>query len=173
VKRVVLTLLLVSISAVSHAEVRWCSISALGPGQNLIYPPIARAARVYGHVMERVLYSPGSGATSFEFISGPRMLSAGLEDQMRHWTISTMSTGNASCMTLVVADFKLDESSGDSRSQPIDVLTPSILQLQVSTTPVCLCDPGAVISRAPIYRRVGHALSEGARKLFDLRHSLR
>jgi hypothetical protein len=169
VKRFALTLLLVTISAVAHAEVRWCSISSLGPGQNLIYPPIARAARVGGHVMERVIFTPGGGATSFEFISGPKMLSAALEEQMRRWTISTNAVGPDTCITLAVADFMLDENSGDSSEKPIDISIPSILQLHVSTTPVCLCDPAGTVSRAPFYRRTGDTILRAIRKLLGLR----
>ena len=169
VKGIVVAVLLGAASMVAHADARWCSISSLGPGQNLIYPPIARAARVGGHVMERVIFTPGGGATSFEFISGPKMLSAALEEQMRRWTISTNAVGPDRCMTLAVADFMLDENSGDSSAKPIDILIPSILQLYVSTTPVCLCDPAGTVSRAPFYRRTGDTILRTIRKLLGLR----
>jgi len=169
VKAICVAVLLGAISMVAHADARWCTMSSLGPGQNLIYPPIARAARVSGHVMERVIYSPGKGATSFEFISGPKMLSAALEEQMRGWTISTNAVGPDACMTLAVADFMLDENTGDSSANPIDISIPSILQLHVFTTPICLCDPAGTVSRAPFYRRAGDTILRAIRKLLGLR----
>jgi len=170
VKAICVAVLLGAISMVAHADARWCSISSLGPGQNLIYPPIARAARVSGHVMERVIYSPGKGATSFEFISGPGMLSKGLEDQMRRWTISTVATGDAPCMTLVIADFKLDERSGDSTAQPMDVSVSSIVHMQVSTAPLIISDPAIdATTKASWPYRIGYSVRNGFRKVFGVR----
>jgi len=155
-QKLLLALFITATAGTCCAQPRWCTITSLGPGQNLLYPPIAKAARVQGHVMERVIYLPGGGALSFEFISGPRMLAASLEDQMKEWIIRTSASGDAPCTTLVIADFTLDDTSGEARNTPIDVSIRSILQLKVSTTPICLCDPEAVITHKPFYRRFGH-----------------
>lgn len=154
--------------AMCHAEPRWCSITSLGPGQNLAYPPIAKVALVHGHVMERVIYSPGGGATSFEYISGPKMLSEGLEKQMRDWTIQTSATGDAPCVTLVVADFTLDDTAGQSTARPIDVSVSSMLHLRVSAAPLIISDPFNLVKH-PFRYRVGYAIRNGFRKLFGLR----
>ncbi|HKF48598.1 MAG TPA: hypothetical protein VKB38_14675 [Terracidiphilus sp.] len=164
-----IALLWIVTGAMCHAEPRWCSITSLGPGQNLVYPPIAKAARVQGHLMERAIYSPGGGATSFEYISGPRMLSEGLEKQMRDWTIQTSATGDAPCVTLVVADFVLDENAGQSTSKPIDLSVSSMLQLRVSAAPLIISDPaGEFVTKAPFLDRVGYAIRRRFRRLFGL-----
>jgi hypothetical protein len=155
----------------SGAERRWCSIASLGPGQNLIYPPIAKAARVEGLVMERVIYSRGGGSTSFEYISGPPLLSAGLENQIKEWKIGTTSTGDALCVTLVIAEFKLDDSLTGSVAKPIDVSVPSILRMRVSAAPLIISDPaGEVVGKAPLFSRVRYAVRKGFRRLFCARN---
>lgn len=161
----------IAAGAICHAEPRWCSITSLGPNQILRYPPLARAAQVQGHVMERVIYSPGGGATSFEFISGPRMLSDSLERQMTNWTLKTSAGGDAPCVTLVIVDFEPDQTlGGESVARPINVSVPSILQMHVNGSPLIISDPSSgYLSKPPLSYRIGHAIRSGFRKLFGLR----
>lgn len=161
-KGLVLLLTLGIVSTVSHAEPRWCSILGLGSGENLAYSPIARVARLHGIVLERVIYLPNGPVQSFDFISGPRMLSASLEQQMKSWAIKTNQRGEQLCETLVIAKFDLDDSSGQSKSYPIDVSESGILRLKVATTPVCLCDPGGVLGRKPPFQSLGY----GVKRMF-------
>ena len=157
-KSVALVLTIGVLAVVCRAEARWCAVAGLGSGQNLVYPPIARAAYVHGVVLERVIYLPNGAVQSFEFISGPRMLSAGLEQQMRDWTIKTNQSGEQACVILVIAEFNLDKSSGQSTSYPVDMSVSSILRIETTAEPVCLCDPGGYVSPRPLLQRVGHAI---------------
>src|SRR5579871_6391114 len=122
-------LLCAALTGSARADTRWCSVTSLGEKQNLFYPPIARAARVHGVVLGRVIYLPNGGLQSYEKISGPGMLSDSLNRQLKEWTFNTNAKGDEPCQTLIIAEFSLDDSSGMSSPKEIDVTIPSILRL--------------------------------------------
>jgi hypothetical protein len=148
-----LALGLVAFASLCRAEPRWCTVAGIADGKNLLYPPIARAARVYGVVLERVIYLPNGAVQSFEYITGPKMLAGGLEQQMKAWRIVTSAQGDQACVSLVIADFSLDETSGELKLYPADLSVPSILRLKASADIICLCDPGGYVSKRSILRR--------------------
>src|SRR5580693_9283481 len=102
-----------AIAAVCHAEPRWCSVTSQDPSNKLVYPPIARAARVEGVVLSHLIYAPNGKVQRVEPISGPPLLSDSLIRQMANWTVKTDATGEELCETLVIAKFTLLE--GDRR----------------------------------------------------------
>ncbi len=165
-KGAVIVLVLAAFVAACRAEPRWCPVVGKDSSDRFFYPPIARAARVSGVVLERVIYLPSGTVQSFEFVSGPPILAAGLEHEMKGWSLRTGDKGEEACVSLVIAEFRLDESSGESTSQPIDVSVPGILRLRASAAPICLCDPGGYASRRPLFQRVRRAI----RRMF-VRHS--
>jgi hypothetical protein len=164
-RKLSLVLSVAALASLSHAEARWCSITGLGEGQNLRYVPIARAARVSGVVLDRVIYLPNGTVQSFEPVSGPKMLVAGLESQMKEWTIKTNARGDEPCVSLVIADFKIDDAAGESKPKPVDVSTPSMLRLGVSGSTPCLCDPVGILGRPTLVARVRNAIRRGFGKI--------
>jgi hypothetical protein len=163
-KSVALALTLIAAAGICRAEPRWCSVTGIRDGKNLYYPPIAKAARVYGVVLERVIFFSGGEVQASDMISGPAMLSASLSQQLKSWTLETNAQGSQPCVSLVIADFQLvsgvpcENSPVDAKSYPIDVSTPSILRLKSTAGVVWLCDPGGYVSRRSIFRRVGQAI---------------
>jgi hypothetical protein len=157
-KILLLLVLIATVAGCCRAEPRWCAVTGIGENQNLIYPPIARAAHVNGVVLERVIYLPDGQVKEFEYIHGPRLLSAGLEQQIKSWSIKTDQRGEEECEALVVAEFQIDEVSGQSVAKPIDITVPGILKLGANTTPICLCDPGAEIDYGSIFQRLGRKI---------------
>lgn len=153
----------VAFVSLCRADPRWCTVTGIADGKNLVYPPIARAARVYGVVLERVVYLPNGAVQSLEYVSGPKMLAGGLEQQMMAWQIQSGARGDGPCVSLVIAEFHLDESSLQFKSNPVDLSIPSILRLRASAESICLCDPAGSVSKSPILRRW---ISRIKRKLF-------
>ena len=167
-KVVILNLALATICSVCHAEPRWCAITGFRHGGKLFYPPIARAAWIYGVVLERVIYLPDGGVQSFEFISGPRILSAGLELQMKDWSIETSASGDRECESLVIASFRLDKGLSGSEPRNADLNTPSMLRYSVEAAPLIISDPAGVIGRGPFLERVGRTIKRTFIKIFRL-----
>jgi hypothetical protein len=167
-KRLVqITICLGVLASACHAEPRWCSISEVDPSNKFSYPPIARVARVWGHVMMRMMYAPNGKVVRFEPISGPAMLSASMQSQLRDWTVKTEATGDELCMTLVIADFHLNDSADQTQTSPTIVMKPSILKMSVETYTICLCDPGGTtsISWKDPFRHLAFAIKRGVSKL--------
>jgi hypothetical protein len=94
------------------------------------------------------------------------MLSANLEQQMMKWTIKPNQSGEEACESLVIAEFDLDDSSGQSKLYPIDLSVPSILRLKVTATPACLCDPGGELGPRPPFQRITSAIKRAYHRLF-------
>jgi len=157
-----------ALASVCQAEPRWCSTSGRDPSNKFFYPPIPRAARVWGTVIMRMLYEPNGKVVRFEPISGPAILSTSLQAQMSDWIMKTDASGDELCETLVIADFHLDDSVDHSESVSKIVMGPSILRMSVETQWICLCDPGgtASISWKDPFRHVTFLIKRGVSKLF-------
>lgn len=135
-RRLVLLLIgLGALASICHAEPRWCSISGKDPSNEFFYPPIARAARVWGLVMMRMIYAPNGKVVRFEPISGPRLLSDSLRGQLSDWTVKTDVRGDELCETLVIAKFTLHDPPGTKLEGPKFTVEPSIVRLSVDTVP--------------------------------------
>jgi hypothetical protein len=141
---------LVALASVCHAEPRWCSISGKDPSNKFFYPPIARAARVWGLVMMRMIYAPNGKVIRFEPISGPPLLSATLRGQLGDWIVKTDATGEELCETLVIARFTLHDPPGTKLEGPKFTLEPSIALLSVDTEPIPSLDT-VVSDPAPLH----------------------
>lgn len=157
------------LSPLCSAEPRWCTIAAHDASNKIYYPPIAKAARVYGIVLARVVYVPNGAVENVDPISGPAMLRASLSDQLLKWpAVRTDAPGSELCETLVIADFRLHDSSQPTPQRPTVPEIQSILRLSVDSEIVCLCDPGAEIHpnwKTP-FLRFGRALKRGVAKIF-------
>jgi hypothetical protein len=170
-----LAICLAALASVCHAEPRWCSISEKDPSNKFTYPPIARAARVWGHVMMRMIYAPNGKVVRFEPISGPRLLSSSLQGQLNDWIVRTDAVGPELCQTPVIADFYLSDAGESSQNEPKVVLEPSIVRLTATTQPlvldVVISDPaplkGWKLVRFEIRSKLRHAFG----KLFGISHS--
>jgi hypothetical protein len=124
-----------ALTCLCHAEPRWCSISQKDPSNKFAYPPIARAARVTGHVMMRMIYAPNGKVVRFEPISGPALLSNSLRGQLSDWTVKTDARGDELCETLVIAEFIIHAVPGAKLEETKFTLEPSIMRLSADTEP--------------------------------------
>jgi len=118
----------------SVAETRWCQVVAVGPGNKLSYPDIARRARVSGVVQSRMTFSTNRTVLSIDRVSGPTLLGDLLKQQLKSWKIKTNVEGDEPCQTLVVATFNLDGYSLWPRYAE-KAFAPSMLDLSVSAEP--------------------------------------
>jgi hypothetical protein len=118
--------------------------------------------------MVRMIYVPNGKVVRLEPISGPQMLSASMQSQLSDWTVKTDAPGNELCMTLVIADFRLDDPNDRPHGAASIVMEPSILRMSVETQWVCLCDPGGTtsISWKDPFRHLAFAIKRGVLKLF-------
>ena len=142
-KGVVTASMLLAGLAVCHAEPRWCSVAGTDPSNKLIYPPIARAARVQGVVLAHMIYAPNGRVERVEPISGPVMLSRSLRDELMGWTVRTDAAGDEPCETLVIAEFSFSDSGNPAR---LDKAVPSILRIAVQAEILIISDPAGQLS---------------------------
>lgn len=151
--RRILPLVLISLAsaAASRADTRWCTVTGRAAQDTVVYPPIAKAARVSGLVMGRLIFSPDGKVTDFEPVMGPPMLVASLKYQLSKWTPQTNATGVEPCQTLIVARFEFCEPQipcEDNHSCSVETgvsYEPSILRIQAHSQIAWLCDPSGTI----------------------------
>lgn len=151
------------------AEPRWCSVAGKDLSNKFIYPPIARAARVSGVVLSRMIYSPSGKVLEVQPVSGPRLLSNLLTAQLIEWTVKTNVPGDELCQTLVIAEFRLHDSYA---APPVPVPQPeppSILRLLAEADPipteVVISDPGPLRGWTALRVKFGYRL----RRVFGVR----
>jgi hypothetical protein len=130
-RRLHILLCLGAIATFCHAETRWCSIVGRGSSDTLLYPPIARVARVTGVVLSRIIYTPTGQVLNVEEISGPAMLSSWTADQLKGWTVKTDASGEAFCETIVISDFRLYDKYDPVPVRPTQPALPSIFRISV------------------------------------------
>jgi hypothetical protein len=152
-----------------HAETRWCSITGRDSSDKFNYPPIAKAARVWGMVLAHMIYAPNGTVERVEAISGPPMLRTQLSDQLMKWTVvKTDAHGEELCETLVIANFELHDSTNPSIDKPLPPDGPSILRLSANDEWFIISDPAADLQqswKAP-FRRFGYALRRRITRAF-------
>ena len=85
-------------------ETRWCALKE-APQHQLSYPPIARAARLTGTVIERVTFSPQGKVLRVEALSGPPLIEKSIRSDIFAWKLDTDAVGEQPCQALIVADF--------------------------------------------------------------------
>jgi len=118
-----------------HAEARWCSITGKTVTDKLLYPPIARAARVPGTVVTRITFFPNGKITKAETIFGPVLLADSVKSQFKDWTIPTDAQGNEECMGLIIVDFNLDDQNPD---KPVAATPSGILRISIRAEVITL-----------------------------------
>jgi hypothetical protein len=167
-------LILIAVACVlpCSAQTRWCSVAGRGPQDTIVYPPVARAARVTGLVMGYLKFTPEGKVTEFEPIQGPAMLRESLKRQFSTWTLQTNAAGSELCQTLVVAKFEFCdhgvpcEDGPSCSTESVVSFEPSILRIQTRSQIVWICDPASTLTyRNPIYR-VWHSTKHTFLKLF-------
>jgi hypothetical protein len=164
-------MILTASAAICHAEPRWCSVTGTGPNDKLIYPPIAKIARVNGIVLTHVVYEPSGRVVKVEAISGPPMLSVSLAKQISGWTLKTNANGDQLCETLIIASYELNPPHGcepapEQEPKPIDLRTPSIIRMELSASPVPICDWGPDIAYRNPFQQFAYAVKRGFRRIF-------
>lgn len=130
-----LALSVMVLTAIGRAEPRWCSIVDKDPSNKVFYPPIARAARVPGVVLARIIYLPNNKVEKVETISGPPIIANGLKLQLMGWTIRTDAKGDGLCESLVIAKFTI--TAGEPKEANV-TLRQSIVQLDAEGSPPVL-----------------------------------
>ena len=160
-------ILLVTLSSLQcHGEPRWCAVSAKDSSDSLVYPPIARAARVQGVVVMRMVFAPDGKVVRTEPVFGPAMLSASLTSQLLNWTVKTDAVGDQECMTLVIAEFRFHDPDEPSRLQPQGPTAPGILRVSVDSEVLIISDPAGTISNGNPLKVFAFKLRRITRNLF-------
>lgn len=83
-----------------------------------IYPPIARAAKVSGSVVVRVVVSGEGTVTSTSIVSGPEMLRATTVDVARSWTFHPLIVGTHSAPFVADLTAKFRVENGTVAMRP-------------------------------------------------------
>ena len=125
------------IAPVCHAQTRWCAVTGRAANDQLLYLPIARAARVSGVVISRMTYLPSGEVTNVETISGPVMLQHAASDQLKKWTIHTDAQGENPCMSLTIIDFSFGDSASVNPNPPTP---PGIMRISIVAEILALTD---------------------------------
>jgi hypothetical protein len=165
IMRLAFTLAVVLTSSLCYAEPRWCATQK-DPSNVVVYPPIARAARVSGVVVMRMIYAPNGQVGRTEPIFGPPMLSHSLTEQMKNWTVKTNDLGDELCVTLVIAEFRFrDPDEPPLPPIPARPDPPSILRFWITDEVIIISDPGGYISNNPL-RKFEYKVRRAMRRLF-------
>jgi hypothetical protein len=149
-----------------QGEPRWCGVSVNDASNSLVYPPIARAARVQGVVVMRMVYSPNGNVVRTEPVFGPAMLSASLTSQLLNWTVKTNAAGDEQCVTLIIAEFRFHDPDEPSRLQLQGPVAPGILRVSVESEVLIISDPAGTISNGNAFRVFAFKVKELVRHLF-------
>ena len=128
------------------AEPRWCVVSSKDPSNTLLYPPIARAARVQGVVVLRMIYQPNGKVERTEPVFGPVLLAESVTKQLLNWTVKTEAIGEEQCVTLIIADFRIHDADGSSQLLPAPPTGPGILGMSVDTDALVISDPAGTLT---------------------------
>jgi len=153
VRRLVLLAVCLSVLAsVCRAEPRWCSVTGRRPADMLLYPPIARAARVQGVVVSRIVYVPNGAVARVEPIFGPAMLSDSVSKQISRWIVTTDASGDELCESLLIAQFQFDEPGVETPTVNPAQGAPGILRVSVTSEVIVISDPGPDNSSNPFAR---------------------
>jgi hypothetical protein len=175
--RRILIIALIAASVIgADAEPRWCSITGKAAADKISYPPIAKAARVQGVVVSRIIFEPSGKVERFEAVFGPTLLFKSLEQQMSSWSLANDAKGYESCEALIIArfQFKQPQSCNPAPDDPTDYdfSTPSILRLSLGGTPFLICDPAGTVTSMNPSKVLFHKLKRGIRRLFRGREPL-
>ena len=167
-----LVLVLLAAGQAASAQARWCDVTGRGANDTIVYPPIAKAARVYGLVMGYLKFNTDGKVTGFEPIQGPAMLRESLRLQLSTWTLQTKATGTEPCQTLVVARFDFCAFSTPCEDDPTCKtestvrLEPSILWIQERSQLGGLCCPGGALTYGNPFHHAWYSTRHAFRKLF-------
>ena len=135
------------------AETRWCNTIKLLPEDKLLYPPIARAARISGVMIGRVTITSTGSVSDIETISGYPLLAATASRQINEWKLTSDATSESSCLGLVIVDFSFEEHPPE-KSKAWSVSAPNILKIAVVTTTLVL--DTSISDPAPLKRHRWH-----------------
>jgi hypothetical protein len=149
-----------------QAEPRWCSVSAKDSSNTFVYPPIARAARVQGVVVIRMIYAPNGKVARTEPVFGPAMLSTSMTSQLSNWNVKTDAVGDEQCMTLIIAEFRFHDQDETSRTLPQGPSAPGILRLSVESEVLIISDPEGTTSTGNPFRVFAYKVRRLAKHLF-------
>jgi hypothetical protein len=167
VMRILLALapMVVLTSSLCSGEPRWCSVRS-DFSNTVVYPPIARAARVSGVVVMRMVYAPNGKALRTEPVFGPQMLSNSVTGQMKDWIVRTDDQGDELCETLVIAKFEFHVPD-EPPLPPIPAQSepPSLLRIWIRSELLVISDPGVTISSNP-FRMFEYKVRRAVKRLF-------
>jgi len=136
-------LLMLALSTAAVGQTRWCNVTDFG--KTLVYPPIAKAARVSGLVSLRVTYERNGKVTTIETIGGPAMLVNSATEQIKLAVIGTDAPGAESCESLFILDYQLD----DGKLPPLapSPIVPGMFRGVIRAENLIISDPGVTITR--------------------------
>jgi hypothetical protein len=99
----------------------------------LVYPSVARTARVSGTVLSRIQFSPSGSVNRVEIINGSQLLAESLSSQIKGWTLKTNASGDEPCQALVLAHFQFIDGFSQLADKPAKPVAPSIYEITVET----------------------------------------
>jgi hypothetical protein len=127
------------------ADVRWCTITSKRNTDTLVYPPIARVARVDGIIIQRINFASTGKVLSVESISGPQMLATSTADQLKTWHLQTDATGDQDCQSLILVRYRIyfDDPPPTEKHPSI----PGMFQISIDGLSLVISDPAATITK--------------------------
>jgi len=98
-RRLALLLLALTLPAIARAQ-NDCDLGQVTDTTPLIYPPIARAAHVYGTIILRVSFQTTGEPDHIEVVSGPKMLQESATEYVKGWKAGPY-TGPRTCPIII------------------------------------------------------------------------
>jgi len=154
------------VPVICPAEPRWCAVSQKDPSNNLVYPPIARAARVQGVVVMRMIYEPNGKVERTEPVFGSVLLADSVTKQLLNWTVKTDATGNEQCVTLVTAEFHFHDLDQTPQFVPTQQTRPGMLRIMVESEVLIISDPAATFTSGNPFRVFAYKVRRLTKRLF-------
>lgn len=118
-----------------------CGLTSMKTTTPLLYPPIAKAARVTGNVISLVKFKTSGEVERIDVISGPIMLRPNAETFIRGWQANPYG-GPRTCP--IVIKFML---AVPGEKPPANPLPSDIQHANVTAEVLVISDPAAVLGR--------------------------
>ena len=133
IRRIPILLGLLLLALPCFAQARWCNTVKLLPEDKLLYPPLARAARVSGIVISRMTVTSTGSVSDVEIVSGYPLLAGTASEQIKKWKLTSDATAESACLALLIVDFSFEEYPSE-KSKAWSVSAPNIVKIAVVTT---------------------------------------
>ena len=146
--------LLLALTSNAFAQTSNCGgLTSVRETTRAVYPPIAKAAHVWGTVILLASFEPSGTVSKIDVVSGPQMLRESAVAFVKGWMVNQF-TGPRTCPIVVEYVSRHVDCFQDAGKDILTRSDPQHVILEGGFVP--LCDPAADISRK---RRLLHRLS--------------